>query len=89
MRDRRDRVREREVKGIERESERESTLLVKSPKPRNKAKTKVDYTKLLLEIITQNYHQVYYVAQNRVNYRDPDVSKNKNDRRVGSSKLQI
>ena len=58
------------MKGIERESERESTLLVKSPKPRNKAQTKVDYTKLSLEIITQNYHLVYYVAQKWVNYGD-------------------
>ena len=61
------------MKGIEREREREreSKILVKSPKPRNKAQTKVDYTKLL-EIITQNYH----VAQKWVNYRDTVVSKN-------------
>ena len=31
------------MKGIERESERESKILVKSSKPRNKAQTKVDY----------------------------------------------
>ena len=50
------------MKGIDRESE--STLIIKSPKPRNKAQTKVDYTKLSLEIITQNYYIVYYVAEN-------------------------
>jgi hypothetical protein len=68
------------VKGIEgereRESERESKLLVKSPKPRNKARTKVDYTKLSLEIIPQNYRIVYYIEQKCVNYRDTGVSKN-------------
>ena len=39
------------MKGIEnkRESERESIILAKFPKPRNKAQTKVDYTKLSLE----------------------------------------
>ena len=59
------------MKGIERErSERESKILVNSPRPRNKAQTKVDYTKLSLEIITQNYRLVYYVAQKWVNYRD-------------------
>ena len=42
------------MKGIERESERDSKILAKSPKPRNKAQTKVDYTKLSLKIITQN-----------------------------------
>ena len=51
--------REREVKGIERERE----ILVKSPKPRNKAQTKVDYTKLSLVIMTRNYQLVYYVTQ--------------------------
>ena len=51
------------MKGIERESERESEILVKSPKPRNKAQSKVDYTKLSREIIIQNYRLVYYVAQ--------------------------
>ena len=58
------------MKGTERESKRESKIFVKSPKLRNKAQTKVDYTKLSLEIITQNYQLVYYVAQNWVNYRD-------------------
>ena len=42
------------MKGIERESERESIILAKCPKPRNKAQTKVEYTKLSLEIITHN-----------------------------------
>ena len=51
--------RERERKKIgerdrERESERESKILAKSLKPRHKAQTKVDYTILSLEIITQN-----------------------------------
>ena len=67
------------MKGIgierERESERESKILIKYLKPRNKAQTKVDYTKLSLEIITQNYRSVNYVAQKWVNYRDTDVSK--------------
>ena len=63
------------MKGIERE--RESRILVKSPKPRNKAQTKVDYTKLSLEIITQNYYLVCYVAQKWVNYRDTGESKKK------------
>ena len=36
----------------ERESERESKILVKSPKPRNR---KVDYTKLCCEIMSRNY----------------------------------
>ena len=57
------RDREREVKGIERESVKGR---VKFPKPRNKAQTKVDYTKLSL---------VYSVAQKWVNYRDTCVSK--------------
>ena len=49
--------RDREVKGIERwKSLRESKILVNSPRPRNKAQTKVDYTKLSLQIITQNYY---------------------------------
>ena len=61
------------MKGIERER-------VKSPKPRNKAQTKVDYTKSSLEIITQNYRLVYYVAQMWVNYNDTGVS-NKRDKR--------
>ena len=39
--------------------------------------TKVDYTKLSLEIITLNYRLVYYVAQKWVNYRDTGVSKKK------------
>ena len=41
------------MKGIEREreSERESIILAKSPKPRNKAQTKVDYTKLSSSIL--------------------------------------
>ena len=47
---------EREVKGIE--SERESKILVKSSKPRNKAQKKVDYTKLSLEIMSRNYQLV-------------------------------
>ena len=64
------------MKGIERESERESIILAKSPKPGDKSQTKVDYTKLSLEIITQNYRLVYYVAQKWVNYRDTGVSKN-------------
>ena len=51
----REREREREVKGIERKSERESKILIKSSKPTNKAQTKVDYTKLSLKIVTQNY----------------------------------
>ena len=65
--------RDREVKGIE--SGRESKILVISPKPRNKPQTKVDYTKLSLEIMLQNYQLVYYVAQKWVNYRDTGVSK--------------
>ena len=72
------REREREVKGErnrERESERVSKILVKSPRPRKKAQTEVDYTKLKLEIITQNYRLVYYVAQKWVNYRDTGVYK--------------
>ena len=43
----------------ERESERKSKILVKSFKPRDKAQTKVDHTKLSLEIITRNYR--YYI----------------------------
>ena len=50
---------EREGGERDRESERESKILVKSSKPRNKAQTKIDYTKLSLEIITQNYR--YYI----------------------------
>ena len=42
---------------------RERKILGKSPKRRNKAQTKIDYTKLLLETITQNYLAVYYVAK--------------------------
>ena len=38
--------REREVKGIERVKGIESKIIIKSHKPRNKAQTKVDYTKL-------------------------------------------
>ena len=53
-------VRDREFKGIERESERESKILVKSHKPRIKAQTKVYFTKLSLGIISQNYQLVYY-----------------------------
>ena len=51
--------------GIERErqSERESKILVKSPKPRNKVQTKVDYTKLSLAIISRNYQLVYYYTK--------------------------
>ena len=56
-------MREIEVKGKERESERESKILVKSPKPRNKAQTKVDYTKLSLAIISRNYQLVYYYTK--------------------------
>ena len=48
---------------------RERKILGKSPKRRDKAQTKVDYTKLSLEIITQNYLSVYYVAK-LVTYRD-------------------
>ena len=51
------------MKGIERESERESKIIVKSPKPRNKAQTKVDYTKLSLAIISRNYQLVYYYTK--------------------------
>ena len=54
-------------RGIERESQRKKKerkrILGKSPKWRNEAQTKVDYTKLSLEIITQNYFSVYYVAK--------------------------
>ena len=49
------------MKGIE--SERESKILVKSFKPRNKAQTKVDNTKLSLEIITQNYR--YFIMSRK------------------------
>ena len=65
------------MKGIERESERESKILVKSPKPRNNAQTKVDYTKLLLAIMSRNYQLVYYVAQKCVNYRNTGVPKHR------------
>ena len=51
----------------ERERERESKILVKSRKLRNIAQTKVDYTKLSLEIMLRNYQLVYYVAQKWVN----------------------
>ena len=51
-RDKRDRERERGERDRERESERESKILVKSPNPRNKAQTRVDDTKLSLEIIS-------------------------------------
>ena len=53
------------MKGIEREreSEREIKILVKSPKPRNKAQTKVDYTKLSLAIISRNDQLVYYYTK--------------------------
>ena len=64
----------------DREIERESKILVKSHKPRNKAQTKVDYTNLSLEIISRNYQLVYYVAQKWVNYRDTGVSKNKQEK---------
>ena len=40
------------MKGIERERVKmESIILAKSPKPRNKAQTKVDYTKLSPSIL--------------------------------------
>jgi hypothetical protein len=55
--------REREVKGIERECERESKILVKYPKPINKAQTKVDYTKLSLAMISRNYQLVNYYTK--------------------------
>ena len=55
-------MKERE-RGERERGERESKIIVKSPKPRNKAQTKVDYTKLSLEIISRNYQLVYYVAQ--------------------------
>ena len=55
------------MKGIVRESEKENKILIKSPKPRNKAYSKVDYTKLSLEIMSLNYQLVYYVAQKWVN----------------------
>ena len=61
---RRDIEREGEIRERERErGERESKILVKSPKPINKAQTKVDYTKLSLAIMSRNYQLVYYVAQ--------------------------
>ena len=48
MRERERGEREREVKGIYKERvNRESKILVKSPKPRNKAQTKADHKKLL------------------------------------------
>ena len=53
----------------------DNLILVKSPKPRNKSQTKVDYAKLSLEIISRNYQLLYYVAQEGVNYRDTGVSK--------------
>ena len=53
------------MKGIERVKGR-----VKSPKPRTKAKTNVDYTKLSLAIMSQYYQLVYiyYVAQKLMKY---------------------
>ena len=86
------------MKGIEREreSERESIIIAKSPKPRNKVQTKVDYTKLSFEFITQNYRLVYYFAQKWMNYRDIGISKNVIKiyfnplfRRKGGTKSQI
>ena len=67
-RDKRERERERckgqrDERDRERESERGGKILVKYPKLRNKAQTKVDYTKMLLAIIFQNYQLVYYVTQ--------------------------
>ena len=73
----RERERERGERDRERVSERESIIIAKSPKPRNKGQTKVDYTKLSLKIITQNYRQEYYVEQKWVNCRDTGVSKNR------------
>ena len=65
LRNLKERRRERGERDREGESERESKILVKSPKPRNKAQTKVDYlhkiisrnyyTKLSVEIIKQSY----------------------------------
>ena len=54
-RDKRDRDREREVKGIE--SERENKILVKSPNPRNKAQRKVDYKNYNAITMRRNYQE--------------------------------
>ena len=44
----------------------ESIILAKSPKPRNRAQTKVDYTKLSLKIITKNYRLVCLLCRANV-----------------------
>ena len=72
------------MKGIERESERESKILVKSSKPRIKAQTKVDYknydVQLSAEIMRRNYYTKLLPSKlcrrKCGNYRDTGVSKN-------------
>ena len=71
------------------DSERESKILVKSPKQRNKAQRKIDYknydTITMSEIITRNYQLVNYQEKLSAsilcrgkcgNYRNTGVSKN-------------
>ena len=77
------------MKGIERVRGAQRKILVKSPKPGNKAQRKVEYKnyhaitmsrnyeeKLLQEIITGNYELVYQSRGKCEIYRDTGVSKN-------------
>ena len=77
------------MKGIERVKGTQRKILVKSPKPGNKAQRKVEYKnnptitmsrnfeeKLLQKIITGNYEIVYQSRGKCEIYRDTGISKN-------------
>ena len=75
--------RERGERDREREIERESKILIKSPKPRNIAQTKVNYknydVQLSAEIMNRNYYTKFLPSilccEKCGNYSDTGVSK--------------